>query len=462
MNKIKLLIVDDIEDNRLVLKAICRKLEGFEVQEAQDGQEALAKTKEWNPDIILMDVLMPVMDGFEASRAIKELYPEITIMVITAVIDQAMKKNMSDIGIDSYINKPIDKEFIRFKLQTIGFALRLKKKEYEALSSKKALNPFNNDIRSFRTVFTIVDSESMMDFGMWLYEQCNTKESIACNKFDAMIELFYALMSKGLKETSSLSIIIEQNYEELYITVDFSHKVVLEPKVIDILEDFAIAYVVEDTIFCIRLNKHFKNTMQNKVQEVTPKEPEIQITAAQEPQKEVRAMQSGEKEMLRQSFVNKTSAQEYVSEIGGDVLDEILDLSSLDEQWMEKLAIIEQNPTQENLEDFTGNVLNIYVKAINNLFEFTALGYALSSLSSFIRDAAENLVKDEAKIKMLTMLLEHLGSDLSTWREHIFVLQDTADIHYLDSSFFSSCMQIEGIISEKNLDVEEENDLEFF
>jgi hypothetical protein len=62
------------------------------------------------------------------------------------------------------------------------------------------------------------------------------------------------------------------------------------------------------------------------------------------------------------------------------------------------------------------------------------------------------------------MLVEHLGSDLTSWREHIFALQDTADIHYLDSSFFSSCMQIEQIIGNKEVAANDDDDdgMEFF
>ena len=60
------------------------------------------------------------------------------------------------------------------------------------------------------------------------------------------------------------------------------------------------------------------------------------------------------------------------------------------------------------------------------------------------------------------MLLKHFALDLSSWRENIFIVQNTQDIHYLDSSFFSSCMQIEGIICEKELGVDDENDMEFF
>jgi hypothetical protein len=62
----------------------------------------------------------------------------------------------------------------------------------------------------------------------------------------------------------------------------------------------------------------------------------------------------------------------------------------------------------------------------------------------------------------MIMFFEHLGEDLTSWREHIFILQDTEDIHYLDSSFFSSCMQIEGIIGNKEVSGDDEDCMEFF
>ncbi|PNV83387.1 MAG: hypothetical protein C0627_04565 [Sulfurimonas sp.] len=111
---------------------------------------------------------------------------------------------------------------------------------------------------------------------------------------------------------------------------------------------------------------------------------------------------------------------------------------------------------------FVDAVLNIYVRVINNLFEFTALAYALTSLGVFIKDNAKSISEDSSKTKTMIMLLEHLGEDLTSWREHIFILQDTADIHYLDSSFFSSCMQIEGIIGNKEVSADDEDCMEFF
>jgi len=476
MGNIRLLIVDDVEDNRLVLKAICRKIEGFEIAEAEDGVEAVAKTASWSPHIILMDVMMPQMDGFEASKIIKSNYPETIIMAVTAVMDTQMEENMTSIGVAAYIRKPIDKELIRFKLENFAALLRAKEGEFKRLSTKEALNPFCADIRHFKTVFDICDSDAMMDFGMWILSRCEEKWATSCTKVDGVIELFYELMRQGTRNAEPLSIVIEENFEEIFVTIKFEKMIELKPKATSLIQELGADCIVQENLVCVRLGmaKEVLSIPQKRAVSVsktalpvieTPTIPSVE--AACEPEvvkevKETRIVHSEEKEMLRQSFVHKTTAIEYVREIGGDVLDEIRDLESLNEEWEEKLRILEEEHTVQNLRNFVDGVLGVYVHAINNLVEFTALGYALSSLGAFLKENAKAIIDDPATLKKMVMLMEHLGSDLVSWREHIFSLQDTADIHYLDSSFFSSCMQIEGIIGNKELEVEDDNDMEFF
>lgn len=472
MDNVRLLIVDDSDDNRLVLRAICKKLEGFEIRDAVDGLEAIEITHTWQPHIILMDIMMPKMDGFEASKIIKEQYPDIVIIAVTAVLDSRVEDNMNLIGVDIYIHKPIDRELIRYKLQSIGVSLRTSLGESNVLTKKIALNPFNADIRSFKTIFDIVDTESMMDFGIWLYDQSHSKLGVASNnKFDKAIEIFYMLMRQGDKNGETMSIIIEESHEEFYITMKFNTEIVLEEKVSGMLKEFHSEVIIQENIFCIRLSK--PQEIKVIVKETPKHVDEIPVIVEkvedktleetkQESVKETRVIQSNEKELLHQSFVNKTSAIDYISELGGDVLEEILELASIEAEWDEILGVIDESPTEENFVYFSDVVLNVYVRAINNLFEFTALAYALSSLSVFMKSSAGAVSQDSAKIKMLIMLLEYLGNDLTSWREHIFVLQDTADIHYIDSSFFSSCMQIEAIIDDKHIDADDDNDMEFF
>jgi len=461
MSKLKLLIVDDVEDNRLVLRAICRKLENFEIKEAQDGLEAVEITQDWLPDIILMDVMMPRMDGYEASKIIKNLYPQTVIIVVSAVTDLNMQKNMSEIGVDTYIHKPIEKELLLFKLQSIGSSINLRQGKLKVLSKKNALNPFNSDIRSFKIIFDITDTESMMDFGMWLFDQCAGKDVVACGRLDLIVELFYKLMRRGTKNQENLSIIVEESYEEIYITIKFENTIVLEPRMVEILNAFESEFIVQKNILCAKLKKHIEEkNSTSEMGKTTITEEIIQETVETKITKEIYIVASKEKELLRQSFTQKTSAVDYVCDIGGDILDEILDLASLDEEWKEKLTAFEEMPSDENLKKFANGVLEVYAHTINSLFEFTALAYALTSLGVFLRDKAHVIIQDPTKTRTLIMLLENLGYDLVSWRQHIFELQDTQDIHYLDSSFFSSCMQIEGIMSNKEMD--DDNDMEFF
>ncbi|MFA5216310.1 response regulator [Sulfuricurvum sp.] len=476
MGRLKLLIVDDVEDNRLVLKAICRKMEGFDIKEACDGVEAVEITDEWHPHIILMDVMMPRMDGFQAAKIIKEAHPQTLIMVVTAVIDPHMEENMASIGVAAYIHKPIDKELIRFKLESFGALIRSKKGKFKKLSEKEALNPFNADIRHFKTIFDIDDAEGMMDFGMWVLGRCEEKTTLSCTKIDAALGLFYELMRHGTRDGQSLSIIIEESFEEMYVTMKFEESMELKSKAMALLNELGAACIVRENIVCVRLGMHHENSVElPQTVAVSPVRPvEISLKSAEptpsplvanEPEaaREVRVIHSNEQQMLRQSFVHKTTAAEYIREIGGDVLDEIRDLASLDEEWKEKLGALEDEPSAQNLRNFIDGVLGVYVGAINNLFEFTALAYALSSLGSFLKENADMIIGDPKKLKTLIMLMEHLGTDLASWRDHIFGLQDAGDIHYLDSSFFSSCMQIEGIIGDKVMEAEDDDDgMEFF
>ncbi|OHD98691.1 MAG: hypothetical protein A2552_03855 [Sulfuricurvum sp. RIFOXYD2_FULL_44_160] len=478
MKDLRLLIVDDVEDNRLVLNAICRKMDGFAIKEAVDGLDAIAVCEEWNPHIILMDVMMPNLDGLEASKVIKSRFPETVIIVVTAVIDPQMEAHMAAIGAAAYIHKPIDKELVRFKLQSFGAFLRSKDGIHAKLSTKEALNPFCSDVRHLKTIFDITDAEGMMDFGVWILSRCEEYQTFSSSKVDPVIELFYELMRQSIRDKGEVSIIIEENFEEIFITMKFDKPVVLKPKTQELVDDLQSYCIIRQNFACVRLNiggnqPKAATTLATdlKVEAIaTPvhvPEPPIEVLSPAvevADAKEVRVLQGEEQTLLRQSFVQKTSALDYIADIGGDVLDEIRDLESLDEEWIESLNALESEPSVENIRQFTDGVLAVYVKAINNLFEFTALAYALSSLGTFMKEHTDAVISDPKKLKMLVMLTEHLGSDLTSWREHIFALQDAADIHYLDSSFFSSCMQIEQIVGDKKIDSEDDNDndMEFF
>lgn len=107
----KILVVEDNKKNRLLLKDILMYY-GYEVIEAVNGEEGVRLAIEHKPDLIFMDIQMPVMNGFIAVEALKD-NPDTKHIKIVAVTSFAMKGDREKVlkaGFDGYIAKPIDTE----------------------------------------------------------------------------------------------------------------------------------------------------------------------------------------------------------------------------------------------------------------------------------------------------------------------------------------------------------------
>ena len=114
----KILVVDDTEANRKLLAWILED-EGHSVIEARDGQQALDMFRQHEPDLVLMDVMMPVMDGFEATQAIKEYLGGryVPIIFLTALSDDASLAKCLSIGGDDFLSKPINEQVLQAKIK---------------------------------------------------------------------------------------------------------------------------------------------------------------------------------------------------------------------------------------------------------------------------------------------------------------------------------------------------------
>lgn len=122
----KILIVEDNEKNRTLVKDVL-EYHGYEVIEAGNGKEGIKITKENNPDLILMDIQMPVMSGYDAIKILKN-NPEtkdIKIIALTSLAMKGDKEKIMEEGFDDYIAKPID---IRRLPELVKKALEVKNK----------------------------------------------------------------------------------------------------------------------------------------------------------------------------------------------------------------------------------------------------------------------------------------------------------------------------------------------
>ncbi|AKG21097.1 PAS domain S-box protein [Calothrix sp. 336/3] len=116
----KILVVDDVRESRLLLVKLLSSI-GFVVKEAANGLEAIATWESWQPDLILMDMRMPVMDGYTATGRIKaaiqqQNQPQTIIIAITADAFAEQCQEIISIGCDDLINKPFREETLLDKI----------------------------------------------------------------------------------------------------------------------------------------------------------------------------------------------------------------------------------------------------------------------------------------------------------------------------------------------------------
>ncbi len=120
----RVLVVDDLPDNRHLLAKMLARV-GFDVQEACDGQEAIVVWERWKPHLIWMDIRMPVMDGYEATRRIKAKTngQSTTIVALTASAFEEERNHILEAGCDDFVGKPFcDSDILECMTKHLGVA----------------------------------------------------------------------------------------------------------------------------------------------------------------------------------------------------------------------------------------------------------------------------------------------------------------------------------------------------
>ncbi len=145
---IKLIIADDHEIYRDGLKIMLRKQAGIEViGEASNGKELIALTQRLRPDIILTDIVMPVMDGVEATRQLKLQYPSINIIALSMFDQDNLIIEMLESGARGYLLKNADKseiiEAIKSVFKDVPYYCRSTSVKLARMIAHSKFNPYN-------------------------------------------------------------------------------------------------------------------------------------------------------------------------------------------------------------------------------------------------------------------------------------------------------------------------------
>src|ERR1700721_1332543 len=121
----RILIVDDVPANARLLEAKL-SAEYYQVASARDGFEALRKAHDWQPDLILLDVMMPGMDGFECCRKLKDNTAtlHIPVVMVTALGEPVERLRGLEAGADDFLTKPVEYDTLMARVHSL---VRLKR-----------------------------------------------------------------------------------------------------------------------------------------------------------------------------------------------------------------------------------------------------------------------------------------------------------------------------------------------
>jgi YesN/AraC family two-component response regulator len=474
-----ILYVEDEENIRSQMKNFFEQI--FKnVIIGEDGEDGLRLYSENSVDIVMTDIDMPVMNGLEMSKQIRDNSYDIPIGVISAFEDTLRFSGAIDIGITKYIVKPIKKESIIIALYDMVKNLQNKidaKKYHKHLQNKKLSKAVKKTaqyfLQSIPSPVFVVDANKKIVYVNELLNDMLLQKNIEVHSGDSSqkIESIFLLdngedMSIDTIE-SDLSLNQKIRYANENKYLDFIPlKQTIEIPTVDgegaiiVLNDVTVQmkqiHMIEYQKQKLQSNKEIlEEFLSRNVFKVSQEEKE-------EVQKVLEKSEFNENEaLLRRTHVYKISATDYITTLSDTIEDDLDELNELELDLQSELYEFEYLPKYETLETMAG-IFSSYARTLVRLIEFSDLGDAVEATSSYLGELTQEHIDSNAF--MIKEVMQSIHDDLSNWKEIVFITQKTDDIHYLDSSLYNTIIELKNVLESDGEDEEDDDDddLEFF
>lgn len=423
----KILIVDDQEINRILLREIIEdytkdKKLVLTIHEAENGAEAVALFKQNAYDLILMDITMPIMNGIEATKQIREISTKALIIVISAQNDMQSQKSILDAGAEDYISKPINVDIF---IARLGNYLTLIKSRKPYIPQHDSINLYSSLIYTRKISFYIGCDNDLAEF--WEYFLLNphiTYHNI-CSITRAIYDIGLYSIQLGFKPM----IWIEESDEYVYLTMKGLFQ--LDPDFVNTVltkDSELIDYKMEKNKISIRAERQSLNDDSMDLAKIIKKKPKVIETKPTLPI-------VAEKEILTAS-IDVNQIYHYMDP---DDLENIQDhLSSLHSLL---LMVGSGDINHHEVEEISYNLDRIG-RSASMYSESYPIARALSSLSIAIYNNNQLFIE---KSSSLGLFCKTFGLDLMNWLQMIFY-EGAPSVNFMDDTIISNAHMLESML----------------
>ncbi len=435
-----ILIVDDIEDNRYALDRLITQFSRkynveVNVSQAQNGQEGVDICNEKHIDLIFMDIVMPVMNGLEATKIIKSEHPSVMIIVVSSENDEAVKIDILQAGAEDYVLKPFSSSIMLSRLNNY---YKLIKSRNSIGYQARAINVFTRNVYSYQLKFFLSNDDELAQFWETMLVRLEFHHHIS--QLSDFVRFLFRLASLQLQKSYKCHVFLEEDEHNFYFTMD-NMKLLPTDQIHQMIEKACAGaiYDIKDDLLTFALPR---------INDEEPLSCPAKVT--QSKQEEVKAQQTQEVSVAPVT-VAKETLQTY----------DILDSDALEEfeYIISKLQteIMMMGSSELEMDDI--DTMNEYIKKLASILSVSQDSYAISSsLSdfSFLLDEYAQPFLEMSK-DLSTMMISFIN-DLIMWKDMIFV-SGAPSVDFLNSSISSNVQMIRAVFVTDDSAAEDMDDI---
>ena len=449
-------------------------------------KDALQLFDEKGSDLILIDVDIEGLNPISLIQKFRTAVYDLPIALLTDIEDTSKLTAMMSAGITQCLFKPISIEHLQFALYDMvrQYQDKLTAKELYHTQEKEKNNAIITTVAETiiqdipLPMFAFNDEGEILFVNQHLTKlfadkKLSTKQNITLDNIETIFENMNDAKSfMALRGGKHLD--IQYNYKsERSKKIFIPTKFVAKPNILDtnihynvvVLHDIApILMQIKVMTYHQQKADNYKEVIEELLARKVFKESskaiiqKVSVTSTTTTTIFDDRLSDKEVMLLRKSVQYKISAIDYVKSLDYESYEEVYELSSTESELQSAIDIFAQESSQATLLKIA-QLFEIYGNIVKSLIEFIDLGNAICSLSSFIYDLEEESINQHTK--MINMLVQNLLEDIMQWRVNIFEDKIAIDIHYLDSSIFSSVLQFQVNIS-SDATSNDETDFELF